>query len=117
MTLIVSHPYTRTLKKQAHGANISLHLKIHIGQADYLRVCGYSAKDAMKRALFYLDANISNPAASYTPSDRVQLITTRKYVNDECTVLTSLPRGDHVLTIKTKPDGGSAFFSHLIMYE
>ena len=72
----------------------------------------------MKHALFYLDPNITthtnNPL--YTPSIYAQLITTRNYVNDECTYVHSLPKGDHVLTIKTKPEvsAGAVYFSHLI---
>ncbi len=110
------------------------------------KVCGYSTKESLKHALFFVDPNVTVPffdslsapnassvslgnitgggrekvgtAAEYTPSvHRVQLVR-RRYVQDECTQLLDVPNGDSVLTIRTDPahPDHSSSLSHIVIF-
>ena len=101
------------------GGSQDLHVQVKGVRQHIIRVCGYSHKESLKHALFYLDPNITNPHRSnYIPSNNQYLLTKRKYMQDECTQLTDIPLGDHVLTIRTdsKHPHHTTSFSHLIIF-
>lgn len=94
-----------------------------------VKVCGYSTKESLKHALFFVDGNMTVPfrektdplretAEEYTPSDKRVQITRRRYVQDECTQLFDIPNGDSVLTIRTDPEHPqhTSSLSHIIIF-
>jgi hypothetical protein len=80
----------------------------------------------LKHALFYLDVDVADRGADYTPSRNRTLISgkdspafARKYFADECTALFNLPQGSHVLTAKQNPEflTRTSTITHIIVYE
>jgi hypothetical protein len=91
-------------------------MKIRIREATFIRLCGYNHKNSLKGANFYLDPHFPDPGMDYQPSAKLYKITARKYANDECTQLSDLPKGHHVLTIKTQP-GQKVYLTHLVEFK
>jgi hypothetical protein len=52
---------------------------------------------------------------AYTPSDKRIEVKSRKYAHDECTTLTELPPGKHVLTVHANSNALTTL-SHVITY-
>jgi len=118
---------------QGHDAGASLHLRVRVSvRSPYLRLCAQGAKESLKHAVFFLDPNVTlglapaataDPSFRYTPpANKTQrmALTKRKYVGDECTLLTDVPPGDHVLTVMVHPEKtgrASTSITHLILYE
>lgn len=112
---------------EAKGAGIELHVRILGVRLGSVVVCGYSHKESLKHALFYLDPDVNIPFESnalngingtlHHSSPKNYLLTKRQYMNDECTKLNEIPNGDHVLTIRTDPKhpGHTSALSHIIV--
>ena len=106
---------------ESNDPQAALNLRIHITPAtSYLRICAQNHKESLKHALFYLDANVTVTVGGvYTPTPQRVLLTQRKYVGEECTVLSDLPPGKHVLGVNVNPAaaGARSIVSHLVMYD
>jgi hypothetical protein len=118
------------------SAVLNLRVQVSAG-APHLRVCAQNHKESLKHGVFYLDQNVSGVAGMviggtgtagmagggaggvYTASPQRAVWTKRKYVGDECTLLTELPPGEHVLGVAVNPTaaGARAIVSHLVLYE
>ena len=94
-----------------------MHLKVFVNQTNFLRVCGYSAKESMKYVRFMLDINATNIDDKYVPSNNSIPWLQKKYVGDECTLLTEVPQGNHVLSLICSVSGRMCSFTHLVLYE
>lgn len=94
--------------------NSTLALRINVTQTNYLRVCGSNMKDSMNHVKFFLDFNVTTDSATYVPTSRIIPWHTRKYAGDECTLLTGVPPGQHVLSLVCM---AKCYFTHLISYE
>ena len=97
--------------------NATIHVKVTVNEAKYLRVCGYSAKESMKHVRFQLDINATSVDANYAPSSSSVPWLRRKYAGDECTLLSDLPQGNHVLSLICALEGRMCTFTHLVLYE
>jgi hypothetical protein len=108
---------------EARGAKLEIHVRVSVPRDNsFVRVCGYNAKESLKHALFYLDVNATNISPTYEPPvDEAKrlLLTSRKYHGDECTQLSGVPRGTHVLTVSTDPKHPDhvSSFTHVITFE
>jgi hypothetical protein len=86
------------------------------------QLCGHGQKNSLKHADFFLDVNRSIAAGlerNYTPPamEARFKVHTRRYFNDECTILEDLPTGSHVLTIHTNHTRNHATaLSHVITF-
>lgn len=101
---------------QAVGMNATLHFKIQVNDHNLVRICGYSQKESLKHALFFIDPNVTE-YHPYVPSSRVTLWKKRKYGGDECSLVQDLPRGDHVLTVVCiSTQGTTCSVTHIVMY-
>ena len=109
---------------EAQGPNHFLHLTIAIAHANisnHVRVCGYSSKESLKHAVFWLDAHVKTlPGPDYAspPTSVLRALDKRKYAQDECTLLHDLPVGRHVLNIQTNPNATThvTSLSHVIYF-
>ncbi len=90
-------------------------------RSNAIKVCGYSTKESLKHALFFVDPNVTVPFATdakYVPTaGRIQ-VTKRRYVSDECTQLQEFPNGDSILTIRTDPNHPThtSSLSHIVIF-
>ena len=84
---------------------MEIHVSVSIPRDDSLViVCGYSHKESLKHAIFYLDVNATNIGPNYiSPNSTRTKVTSRKYHSSECTFIKSVPAGNHVLTVSTDP--------------
>jgi len=101
---------------EAKGDGSEMFVKIYVGSRSEIQVCGYKDQ-SFKHVDFFLDVNITDHS-NYVPLNRTA-VTSRKYFTSECTILSNLPKGDHILTLKTqegRPHHISSF-SHVIMFE
>lgn len=99
---------------QTNVVNSTLTLKINVTQTNYLRVCGSNMKDSMKHIRFYLDLNATSNSATYVPTPNIIPWHTKKYAGDECTLLSGVPPGQHVLSLVCT---AKCFFTHLVSFE
>lgn len=99
---------------QTNVVNSTLAIRINVTQTNYLRVCGSNMKDSMNHVKFFLDFNVTTDSATYVPTPRIIPWHTRKYAGDECTLLTDVPPGQHVLSLVCM---ARCYFTHLISYE
>jgi hypothetical protein len=118
------------------GARLDVRVRV-APLSPYLRVCSQNVQDSMKHAAFYFDFNAttatgagagtgtgtgtgasaagggsdsgsgSNSGTGSSPPARLVLWTQRKYVGDECTLLTEIPPGNHILTVINNSTYGS----------
>ena len=99
------------------GLNSSISFVLDVQFNSIALVCGYPIKESLRYAEFYLDQNISvKYGEKYIPSSSVHLWNKSKYFNSECTMLTGLPIGQHMLTVTNMKDGRKSFISHVISY-
>lgn len=105
---------------EATGASLEIHLKVSIPRDSSLVIlCGYSHKESLKHAIFFLDINATNIGPNYSsPINTRQQISTRKYHSSECTFLKNIPGGNHVVTVSTDPahPNHKSSLSHLITF-
>ncbi len=114
---------------QAKGASLEIYVRLLGVRMNSCKVCGYSTKESLKHALFFVDPNMTVPAlpkdspligtaAEYAPSPRRVPVARRKYVQDECTQLYEIPNGDSVLTIQTDPNhpAHTSSLSHIVIF-
>lgn len=124
---------------EAHGPHKEIYVRIHDCRSGAVRLCGYSSKESLKHAHFYLDPNINVSSAReftqkqcdaggvcksialgnvYKPTANRYQLTTRKFVGDECTSVYDVPPGEHVLTISTDPNhpDHTSSFSHVVIF-
>lgn len=94
--------------------NTTLYLKVNVTDTDYFRVCGSNMKDSMMHVHFFLDFNVTTADKHYLPSKNQVLWTKRKYVQDECTMLSGVPPGQHVLALVC--GGEKCAFTHLVSF-
>ena len=94
-----------------------MNIKVQVKSVDYLRVCGYSIKDSMKNIIFFLDVNATTAVSRNVLPLKSIPWKQRKYVGDECTLLSGLPVGQHVLSLVCVNEGETCAFSHLVEYE
>lgn len=92
-------------------------MKIAVTGTDHLRICGYSGHESLKETLFFLDPNVTDAGPGYVPSSKVIPLLERKYAGDECTILSGLPAGDHVLSLVCGPHRRPCSVSHLVLFE
>lgn len=99
------------------SVNSSISFVLDVQLNSIALVCGYPVKDSLRYAAFYLDQNVSvKRGEKYTPSGGIRLWNNKKYFNSECTILTGLPMGRHILTVKNFEDGRKCSVSHVISY-
>ena len=82
------------LLAQAKGANVELHLKIKNVQRGAIRVCGYSQKESLKHALFYIDPNYEFEEAAPISPEVMETATSgssHEYVTPDRKELPALP--------------------------
>lgn len=97
-------------------------MKVRVGKARLLRVCGDSNKESLKHAHFFIDYNVTdavfNKSVDYVPGPNRVPIPHRRYVGDECTEMRHLEEGKHVLTMQTntKEPRHWTSFSHVIEF-
>lgn len=101
------------------GPGKEISFRISNVRAGAVRVCGYDRKESLNHAAFFLDpAYAFKEGEPYTPTDKLYELTTHIYMQDECTRLPDIPNGpdEHVLTVRTKPDGRPVSVSHVIIF-
>lgn len=90
-----------------------------------VRVCGYSRKESLNHATYFLDSNYSFPAntpndqITYTPTPQRVEIIAKDHVGDDCTRLSNIPTtGEHVLTVFTDPSNPRhvTSLSHVVIF-
>ena len=102
---------------ELHGINTSISFVLDVRLNSIALICGYPVKDSLRYAGFYLDQNVNvKPGEKYTPSSSIRSWNRKKYFNSECTILTGLPIGQHILTVKNLVDGQKSSLSHVICY-
>lgn len=99
---------------QTNVVNSTLSLRINVTQTNYLRVCGSNMKESMNHVKFFMDFNATTDSATYVPTPRIIPWHTRKYAGDECTLLTGVPPGQHVLSLVCMD---KCYFTHLVSFE
>jgi hypothetical protein len=48
---------------------------LEVKNSTFAKVCGYSQKESLKHAIFYIDENIDNPGDDYSPANKTQIHT------------------------------------------
>ncbi len=90
-----------------------------------MRVCGYSRKESLAHAVYFLDPQYPFPEGKanadivYTPTDKRIPITVKDGVGDECWRLGNIPvEGEHVLTVRTEPTNSNHLtsLSHIVIF-
>ena len=106
---------------ETNEKGVELNLRVNVSLASpYLRVCATNQKDSLKHAVFLIDPNMHiGMNSTYVPSINRVTLSKRQYVGNECTLLTELPSGHHVLSIMLNPNvtNARAVVSHIVMYE
>jgi hypothetical protein len=111
---------------QVNGKPAEIHFKVTVGPSQRITVCGVNTKDSLRYAQFFLDVNAKDIGPNYKPSSSRKAIVgkdsatlARKYIGDECTSLSKLPEGTHVLTVKANPDflSHASTLTHVITWE
>ena len=81
-------------------------------------LCGFEKKESLKHAVFYLDLYTNRKSWAFQHNSSAWR--NRRYYDAECTIISGIPYGQHVLTVSTggMSDGIEypAFISHLITY-
>lgn len=110
------------------GKDKEIHFRISNVREGVVRVCGYSRKESLAHATYFLDPNYpfpdkssatTNKAVKYTPTDKRVAISVKDPVGDECWRLANIPvGGDHVLTLKTEPVNANHMtsISHVVVF-
>eukprot|EP01033_Poteriospumella_lacustris_P017146 gene17146-12265_t len=113
---------------EAVGKDKEIHFRISNVREGVVRVCGYSRKESLAHATYFLDPNYSfpekssataNKAFKYTPTDKRIAVSVKDSVGDECWRLANIPvGGDHVLTLKTEPVNANHMtsISHIVVF-
>lgn len=116
---------------QAKGSKLEISFKVSVPKNNgIIIVCGYSSKESLKHADFYLHVNSTildelerNPSLNISqieiPQEGRVMISARKYHGDECTRLKNIPKGRHLLTVSTDPKHPDhlSSVSHVITFE
>jgi hypothetical protein len=105
---------------QAKGPVGDINLKIRVGNADYIWICGAS-KESLLHATVYLDPNYHSDfdaTQDYVPTANRVEWTKKKYVGSECKSIIGLPVGQHILSISPNPSHPDHItsLSHVIMW-
>ena len=110
-------PFLSIYSSQTTKANATINIKVEIKTSDYIRICGDSAVNSMKNVIFYLIQNTATaPKQNVLPEKTTQWMH-RKYAGDECTLLSGLPKGQHVLSLVCTKEGDTCALTHLVQYE
>lgn len=102
---------------ESSGVNSTISFSLEVRNHSIAILCGYPIKESLKYASFYLDQNISlTKGEAYLPSNSMLKWNDRVYFNSECTKLMNLPKGRHVLTIKSDSQSRKSSLSHVISF-
>jgi hypothetical protein len=91
-----------------------MYVKLDVSNTDYFRVCGSNVKESMERVHFFFDFNVTTRDRNYVPSKNLVHWKKRNYVQDECTLVSGVPPGHHVLALVCA--GGGCAFTHLVSF-
>lgn len=105
----------------SHEPDKEIHVLVEVPRdGQTVIVCGYNTKESLKHVLMYFDLNATETGPGYRPPpvEKRTLVTKRKHRADECTYLTEVPRGRHVLTLRTDPahPHHAASLTHVITF-
>ena len=104
---------------QTSTAGAYVHFRIDVREGGMVYICGYGKKESLLNAKFYLEKHTGGALEKYTlEEDRKEntLHKNRKYRGDECTILTNIPRGEHILTVEHTLEGKYSAISHIVTW-